>query len=187
PEPPSSCSSSSTAAPPERRSQNVTRRYREEFNDNTLSIKNRTPFSVTFYQDNNFSGTSITVKPHGEVSNLDAAGIERGIDIGDKISSWQPQVETRAGEKAVLTVCTDNDLAGQCEDVSVVKGSTKLNDSISSIQNTSDFDVTFYAGKEWLGPGITIPSRTYLRTIDPVGVNRGLNDAISSWQPVLSN
>ncbi|MEU3097078.1 hypothetical protein ABZ690_20400, partial [Streptomyces sp. NPDC006967] len=32
PEPPSSCSSSSTTAPPERRSQNVTRRYREEFN-----------------------------------------------------------------------------------------------------------------------------------------------------------
>ncbi|MGA4901434.1 hypothetical protein ACPCAJ_27170, partial [Streptomyces griseoincarnatus] len=31
PEPPSSCSSSSTTAPPERRSQNVTRRYREEF------------------------------------------------------------------------------------------------------------------------------------------------------------
>ncbi|MEV0929045.1 tyrosine-type recombinase/integrase, partial [Streptomyces spongiicola] len=31
PEPPSSCSSSSAAAQPERRSQNVTRRYREEF------------------------------------------------------------------------------------------------------------------------------------------------------------
>ncbi|MFE1518983.1 peptidase inhibitor family I36 protein [[Kitasatospora] papulosa] len=159
----------------------------KRFNDNTSSIKNQTPFSVTFYENNNFSGTSITLKPREEVSNLGAFGAAKGVDIDKKISSWQPQVETRAGERAVLTVCTDNDLAGQCEDVPVAEGAAKLNDSISSIQNTSDFDITFYADKGWRGAGITIPSRTYLRTIDPVGINGGLNDAISSWQPVLSN
>ncbi|MFD5065800.1 hypothetical protein [Streptomyces sp. NPDC058394] len=157
----------------------------EKFNDNTSSLKNPNPFSVTFYDNGDFSGDSITLKPHQELISLDPSGAEKGIN--DRISSWQPQVENRAGEKAVLTVCTDNDLAGQCEDVPVVEGSAKLNDSISSIQNTSDFDVTFYTDKGWRGSGITIPSRTYVRSIDPDGINSGLNDAISSWQPILSN
>ncbi|MFD9286699.1 peptidase inhibitor family I36 protein [Streptomyces mirabilis] len=153
--------------------------------DNTKisSIRNRTPFSITFYDNENYSGDSITLKPHQEVSSLNPAGAESGIN--DRISSWQPQVETRAGEKAVLTVCTDNDLAGQCEDVPVVQNSAKsLNDSISSIQNPSDFDVTFYRDNGWGGPGISIPAHTYVRSIDPDGINSGMNDAISSWQPI---
>ncbi|MFE1522259.1 peptidase inhibitor family I36 protein [[Kitasatospora] papulosa] len=157
----------------------------EDFNNNTSSLKNPTPFSVTFYDNSNFSGDSITLKPHQELVSLNPSGAEKGIN--DRISSWQPQVETRAGEKAVLKVCTDNDLAGQCEDVPIAEGSAQLNDSISSIQNTSDFDVTFYADKGWRGQGITMPAHTYVRSIDPDGINSGLNDMISSWQPILSN
>ncbi|WP_331751708.1 hypothetical protein OG713_45265 (plasmid) [Streptomyces sp. NBC_00723] len=156
----------------------------DKFNDNTSSIKNPNNFSVTFYDNFGFSGDSITLKPGEEVPSLNPDGAEQGIN--DRISSWQPQVETRAGERAVLTVCTDNDLGGQCEDVPITHGSATLNDSISSIQNTSDFDVTFYTNTGFRGSGITIPSRSYVRTLDPDGVFSGVNDKISSWQPVLS-
>ncbi|MFE1522322.1 hypothetical protein ACFW9I_37210 [[Kitasatospora] papulosa] len=155
------------------------------FENRISSIRNTNNFSITFYDNVGFSGDSITLKPGEETRSLNPEGAEQGIN--DRISSWQPQVESHAGEKSLLTVCTDNDLGGRCEEVPVFGGGAKLNDNISSIQNTSEFDVMFYADNECKGPGVMIPSHAYVRTLDPEGVNSGLNDRISSWQPVLSS
>ncbi|MFD5065794.1 hypothetical protein [Streptomyces sp. NPDC058394] len=155
------------------------------FDNEISSIRNTNNFSITFYDNVGFSGDSITLKPGEERKSLNPEGAEQGIN--DRISSWQPQVESHSGEKSLLTVCTDNDLGGQCEEVPIFEGGAKLNDNISSLQNTSEFDVMFYADKDCRGPGVMIPARTYVRTLDPEGVNSGLNDRISSWQPVLSS
>ncbi|TQJ46546.1 hypothetical protein OHU34_40955 [Streptomyces sp. NBC_00080] len=154
-------------------------------NDSISSIKNPNNFSMTFYADDDFTGASITLKPHESIDNLSTP--QSPIEMNDKISSWQPQVAGRAAERAVISVCTEPELRGECEDLSVSKSEIKLNDKISSIQNLSDLDLVFYADKNFRGAAIKMPSRTYLPNLNPEGPNNGIDEKISSWQPEASD
>ncbi|MFJ3674018.1 hypothetical protein ACIPSE_47045 [Streptomyces sp. NPDC090106] len=153
---------------------------------NTSSIRNPNNFSVTFYGDPDFSGASVTLKPGAETAYLSPPVVP--VDLNDRVASWQPQVEGRAAERAVVTVCTEPELRGECKDLPVVRGSIDaLNDKISSIQKLSDLDLIFYTETDFKGAAIKMPSRTYLPNLNPDGPNNGIDDKISSWQPLLSD
>ncbi|MFJ2257219.1 hypothetical protein ACIOKD_02555 [Streptomyces sp. NPDC087844] len=153
--------------------------------DQISSIRNDNNFSITFYSENEFAGASITIKPHESIDNLSTP--QSPIELNDKISSWQPQVVGRAAERAVVTVCTEPELRGECQDLPIFQVSTKLNDKISSIQNLSDFDLVFYVDKNNQGAAIKMISRTYLPNLNPEGPNNGIDEKISSWQPESSD
>ncbi|MGW0872151.1 hypothetical protein ACWD3Z_16875 [Streptomyces sp. NPDC002740] len=155
------------------------------FDGKISSIQNPNNFSMTFYDDPDLKGASITLKPHQSIDNLSTP--QSPIELNDKISSWQPQVEGRAAERAVISVCTEPELRGECEDLSVAKSEIKLNDKISSIQNLSDLDLVFYVDKNFRGAAIKMPSRTYLPNLNPDGPNNGIDEKISSWQPEASD
>ncbi|MER5201516.1 hypothetical protein ACWD3J_49875 [Streptomyces sp. NPDC002755] len=148
--------------------------------DSIGSIQNNNDFPVTFYADPHFSGDSITLGPGEVKEDLDPPGSEQGIN--DRISSWQPQ--GLAQTNPVITVCTGEDFRGKCEDVPISQAATKLNDDISSIRNSSDFDIIFYTDENYKGSMIEVHSQTYVKSINPKGVNNGLDDKISSWQPL---
>ncbi|QXE35431.1 hypothetical protein KQY30_15335 [Streptomyces sp. GMY02] len=154
-------------------------------NDDISSIRNDNNFSMTFYGDRDFTGASITIKPHESIDNLSTP--HSPVELNDKISSWQPQVQGRAAERAIINVCTEAGLQGECEDVPVSQASTKLDNKITSIQNLSDLNLVFYTDKNFRGAAIKMPSRTYLRTLNPDGEGNGLDNAISSWQPEASD
>ncbi|MFD0304060.1 peptidase inhibitor family I36 protein [Streptomyces sp. NPDC127119] len=154
-------------------------------NDKISSIRNDNNFSITFYSENDFAGASITIKPHESIDNLGTP--HSPVELNDKISSWQPQVAGRATERAVVTVCTEPELRGECQDLPISKAGTDLNDKISSIQNLSDLDLVLYADKNYRGAAIKMPSRTYLPNLNPEGPNNGIDEKISSWQPEASD
>lgn len=149
-------------------------------NDKISAIRNDNSFSVTFYADVDFEGPSLTLKPNESIDNLND-------EMNDKISSWQAQVQGRAAEKAVVSVCTEAGLSGTCQDLPVSEERTTLNDQITSIQNLSDFDLVFYTEERFRGGAIKMPSRTYLPNLNPEGSNNGIDEKISSWQPESSD
>ncbi|MCW8103369.1 hypothetical protein [Streptomyces tauricus] len=154
----------------------------DKIEDKISSVNNPNDFDITFYADREFSGASITVPAHSQME-LDPAGFEDGFT--DRISSWQPQISSLTDQKSLVTICTEAELGGDCEDLPILQYELgKYNDKITSIQNSSEVDLVFYSENNFRGAGIVVPSHTYANNLDLEGVASGLNDKISSWQPL---